>query len=208
MLAVPLGFINARGERARLTSKVERDAVTIASLAESTVDGEASTSNLPALKALGTRYAADTGARVVITDRRGVALVDPSPSGPGRVASRRDRSSRPRSGATTRRGSAARRRSATTCSTWQSRSPRAASFTARSVSRTRPRELDRRVRNYWLALAGIAVVVLAAVTLSACGLPAGFVARSRVSSSLRRTPGREISASARWCRTGQPRSAS
>ena len=41
MLEVPLGFINARGERAQLTAKVERDAVTIASLAESTIEGDA-----------------------------------------------------------------------------------------------------------------------------------------------------------------------
>ena len=61
MLEVPLGFINARGERAQLTAKVERDAVTIASLAESTIEGDAPTSNLPAIKALGRRYAADTG---------------------------------------------------------------------------------------------------------------------------------------------------
>ena len=83
MLEVPLGFINARGERARLTSKVERDAVTIASLAESTVEGEASTSNLPALKALGTRYAADTGARVVITNGKGDRTRRPGAAGAG-----------------------------------------------------------------------------------------------------------------------------
>ncbi len=41
MLEVPLGFINARSERADLTAKVERDAVTIASLAESTLEGDA-----------------------------------------------------------------------------------------------------------------------------------------------------------------------
>ena len=50
MLEVPLGFINARGERAQLTAKVERDAVTIASLAESTIEGDAPTSNLPAIR--------------------------------------------------------------------------------------------------------------------------------------------------------------
>ena len=102
MLEVPLGFINARGERAQLTAKVERDAVTIASLAESTVEGEIATSNLPALKALGTRYAADTGARVVITNREGVALVDPSPAGPGRrsFATRPESVTRRRSGTT------------------------------------------------------------------------------------------------------------
>ena len=83
MLEVPLGFINARGERAQLTAKVERDAVTIASLAESTLEGDAPTSNLPAIEALGRRYAADTGARVVITNRKGVAVVDSAPADAG-----------------------------------------------------------------------------------------------------------------------------
>ena len=84
MLEVPLGFINARSERAQLTAKVERDAVTIASLAESTLEGDAPASNLPAIEALGRRYAADTGARVVITDRKGVSVVDSAPRSPGR----------------------------------------------------------------------------------------------------------------------------
>lgn len=48
MLEVPLGVINARSERARLSAKVERDAVTIASLAESTVEGDAATANMTA----------------------------------------------------------------------------------------------------------------------------------------------------------------
>ena len=47
MLEVPLGFVNARDERADLTAKVERDAVTVASLAESTLEGDAPTSNMP-----------------------------------------------------------------------------------------------------------------------------------------------------------------
>ncbi len=84
MLEVPLGFVNARGERAQLSAKVERDAVTVASLAESTVEGDTGTSDLPALKALARRYAADTGARVVIVDDQGVALVDSAPLAPGR----------------------------------------------------------------------------------------------------------------------------
>ncbi len=91
MLEVPLGFVNARGERAQLTAKVERDAVAIASLAESTLEGDAPTSNLRAIKALGRRYAADTGARVVITDRQGISVVDsaPRPLRPGGTSATR-----------------------------------------------------------------------------------------------------------------------
>ena len=154
MLEVPLGFINARGERARLTSKVERDAVTIASLAESTVEGEASTSNLAALKALGKRYAADTGARVVITNRKGIALVDPSPPGPGR----RSFATRPEFRAALRGDYATGIRHSSTLGydLLYVAVPIASGGVVHGAVRiTYPTsELDRRVRNYWLALAG------------------------------------------------------
>jgi signal transduction histidine kinase len=165
MLEVPLGFINARGERARLTSKVERDAVTIASLAESTVEGEVSASNLPALKALGRRYAADTGARVVITNRQGIALVDPSPAGPGR----RSFATRPEFRAALRGDYATGIRHSRTLGydLLYVAVPIASGGVVHGAVRiTYPTsELDRRVRNYWLVLAGIAVVVLAAAAL-------------------------------------------
>ena len=71
MLEVPLGFVNARNERANLTAKVERDAVSVASLSEGTLEGETTASNVAGLERLATRYAADTGGRVVITNRAG-----------------------------------------------------------------------------------------------------------------------------------------
>ncbi len=164
MLEVPLGFINARGERARLTSKVERDAVTIASLAESTVEGD-STSNLAALKALGTRYAADTGARVVITNRKGIALVDPSPQAPGQ----RSFASRPEFRAALRGDYATGVRHSNTLGydLIYVAVPIASGGVVHGAVRISypTSELDRRVRNYWLVLAGIAVVVLGAATL-------------------------------------------
>jgi signal transduction histidine kinase len=165
MLEVPLGFINARGERARLTSKVERDAVTIASLAESTVEGEISTSNLAALKTLGKRYAADTGARVVITNRKGIALVDPSPPTPGR----RSFATRPEFKAALRGDYSTGIRHSSTLGydLLYVAVPIASGGVVHGAVRiTYPTsELDRRVRNYWLVLAGIAAVVLAAATL-------------------------------------------
>ena len=165
MLEVPLGFINARGERAQLTAKVERDAVTIASLAESTVEGEIATSNLPALKALGARYASDTGARVVITNREGVALVDPSPAGPGR----RSFATRPEFQAALRGDYATGIRHSKTLGydLLYVAVPIASGGVVHGAVRiTYPTsELDRRVRNYWLALAGIAAIVLAVATL-------------------------------------------
>jgi len=165
MLEVPLGFINARDERARLTAKVERDAVAIASLAESTVEGDAETSNLPALMALGRRYAADTGARVVITSRNGVALVDSAPPEPGR----RSFATRPEFRAALRGDVATgtRRSSTLGYDLLYVAVPIASGGTVHGAVRiTYPTsELDRRVRNYWFVLAGIAAVVLAAAAL-------------------------------------------
>jgi signal transduction histidine kinase len=165
MLEVPLGFINARGERAQLTAKVERDAVTIASLAESTIEGDAPTSNLPAVKALGRRYAADTGARVVITDRQGVSVVDSSPPTPGR----RSFATRPEFRAALRGDVATGTRHSSTLGydLLYVAVPIASGGTVHGAVRiTYPTsELDRRVRNYWLVLAAIAVVVLAAAAL-------------------------------------------
>ena len=165
MLEVPLGFVNARGERAQLTAKVERDAVAIASLAESTIEGDAPTSNLPAIKALGRRYAADTGARVVITDRRGISVVDSSSSTPGR----RNFSTRPEFRAALRGDVATGIRHSSTLGydLLYVAVPIASGGTIHGAARiTYPTsEVDRRVRNYWLALGGIAVVVLAVAAL-------------------------------------------
>ena len=165
MLEVPLGFINARGERAQLTAKVERDAVTIASLAESTVEGDAPTTNLPAIEALTRRYATDTGARVVITNRRGVALADSAPPAPGR----RTFATRPEVRAALRGDVATGTRHSSTLGydLLYVAVPIASGGTVLGAVRiTYPTsELDRRVRNYWLVLAGIAVIVLAAAAL-------------------------------------------
>ena len=99
MLEVPLGFVNARNERSDLTAKVERDAVAAASLAESTLENEPTTATIPALDRLASRYAADTGGRMVITDANGDAIVDSGLSGRSRRTSRAGPSSRRRSAA-------------------------------------------------------------------------------------------------------------
>jgi signal transduction histidine kinase len=165
MLEVPLGFINARGERASLTAKVERDAVTIASLAESTIEGDAPTSNLPAIKALAARYASDTGARVVITDRQGLGVVDSAPPVPGR----RSFATRPEFRAALRGNVATGKRYSKTLgyNLLYVAVPIASGGTVYGAVRiTYPTsELDRRTRNYWLVLSGIAAIVLAAATL-------------------------------------------
>ena len=165
MLEVPLGFINARGERAQLTAKVERDAVTIASLAESTIEGDAPTSNLPAIKALADRYAADTGARVVITGKNGISVIDTAPPAPGR----RSFATRPEFRAALRGDVATGTRHSRTLGydLLYVAVPIASGGTVHGAARiTYPTsELDRRVRNYWLVLGGIAAIVLAAAAL-------------------------------------------
>jgi signal transduction histidine kinase len=165
MLEVPLGFINARGEQARLTAKVERDAVAIASLAESTIEGDAPTSNLPAIEALASRYYADTGARVVITDKKGIGVVDSAPPAPGR----RSFATRPEFRAALRGDVATGTRHSSTLGydLLYVAVPIASGGTVHGAVRiTYPTsELDRRVRNYWLVLAGIAAVVLAVAAL-------------------------------------------
>src|SRR4051794_21953993 len=78
VLVVPLGVTYSRNERHDLEVKVERDAVTVASLSEGLLEGKGETS-AAALRAVGDRYQRDTGGRVVVVDSRGNALVDSSP---------------------------------------------------------------------------------------------------------------------------------
>ncbi|RDI73810.1 Histidine kinase-, DNA gyrase B-, and HSP90-like ATPase [Gaiella occulta] len=165
ILEVPLGVINARSEQARLSAKVERDAVTIASLAESTVEGDAATANMTALRELARRYAADTGGRVVITGRRGLALVDSAAGGRGTGTF----ATRPEFRAALRGDVATGVRPSHTLGydLLYVAVPIASGGVVHGAVRvTYPTsELDRHVRNYWLALAGIAGIALVASTL-------------------------------------------
>ncbi len=165
ILEVPLGFVNARGERARLSAKVERDAVTVASLAESTVEGDTATSDLPALQELAQRYARDTAGRVVIVDDTGVALVDSAPIAPGA----RTFATRPEFRAALAGNVATGVRGSSTLGyeILYVAVPIASGGVIHGAVRiTYPMsEVGRRVRNYWFVLAGIAAIALAAATL-------------------------------------------
>jgi signal transduction histidine kinase len=81
-LEVPLGVQNARTERRDLEARVERDAVSLASLAQTALR-TGSARQLQAVAAIAYRYRRDTGGRVVIVDRRGVAVIDTNPAGRG-----------------------------------------------------------------------------------------------------------------------------
>lgn len=166
-LEIPLGVANARNERRSLTDKVERDAVSVASLAESTVEGDR-TGNLAAIRALARRYARDTGGRVVIVDRRGNVLVDSSAPLPGD----RNFASRPEFAAALRGDVASGTRYSKTLgsSFLYVAVPIASGGRILGAARiTYPSsKLDERVRRYWLSLAAIALIVLAvAVVLGA-----------------------------------------
>lgn len=82
VLEVPLGVSYQRNERHDLTAKVERDAVTLAALAEDTLESGAGIGPADLLRVAG-RYQADTGGRVVIVDADGSSIVDTDPTAPG-----------------------------------------------------------------------------------------------------------------------------
>jgi signal transduction histidine kinase len=81
-LEVPLGVQNQRTERRDLTAKVSHDAMVLAADSEDAVQTR-TRKQLRALAAIASDYAARTGARVVIVDRRGYARIDTSRRVPG-----------------------------------------------------------------------------------------------------------------------------
>jgi signal transduction histidine kinase len=173
VLEVPLGVTYAHNERQDLEGKVERDAVTVASLSEGTLEGRGETS--PAsLRTIALRYQADTGGRVVVVDKRGDAVVD-TRALPG------DRSfaSRPEIAAALAGKVASGVRHSTTLGVdlLYVAVPIASSGRIMGAARiTYPTSaVDRRVRRYWLTLAAIAGIVLAGVTLVGLGLARGVV---------------------------------
>jgi signal transduction histidine kinase len=74
---VPLGLQNQRTERRDLTANVSHDAMVLAADAEDAVQAPTGR-QLHALAAVAAAYATRTGARAVIVDRRGRALIDTS----------------------------------------------------------------------------------------------------------------------------------
>ncbi len=76
-LEVPLGVQNQRTERHDLTAKVSHDAMVLAADAEDAVKTP-TRKQLDALAAVASDYGRRTGARVVVVDRGGRALIDTS----------------------------------------------------------------------------------------------------------------------------------
>jgi signal transduction histidine kinase len=77
VLEVPLAVTQARTARADLTSRIERDAVALASLAQGAVR-ETAREPLGRIRQIADDYAARTGGRAIVVDGRGRSLVDTS----------------------------------------------------------------------------------------------------------------------------------
>jgi signal transduction histidine kinase len=174
-LEVPLGVQYRRTERRNVEAKVERDAVALASLSQTALRTQ-SVQQKQAIAAIAYRYGRDTGGRVVIVDRRGVAVIDTAPRTNG-VESFQSRPEIQR--ALHGRVTTGTRRSNTLGADLLYVAVPVASGgrIGGAVRVTYPTSaIDSRVRRYWLILAAIAGIVLA-VTVVVGVRVAAFVVR-------------------------------
>jgi len=174
-LEVPLGLQNQRTQRRDLERKVEHDATVLASVAEDGVQSGSRTQLLTAAR-FAFDYSRTSGARVVIVNKRALALVDTN----ARVAGTESFASRPEI-ATALRGDVA---SGTRYSTTLHKSllyvavPVASGGIVHGAVRLTfgTSAVEARIVRYWLVLAGIAAVVLLGAALVGVRL-ARFVIR-------------------------------
>ena len=163
-LEIPLGIQYGRSERRDLEGRIERDALTMGTFAEDTLE-RGLRAPPPGLVQVATRYQQDPGGRVVIVDGKGVALLDTSPPLPGR----RSFASRPEIASALRGDIAVGTRYSRTLGTGlvYVAVPISSGGVVRGAVRiTYPTStLDSRVRRYWLLLLAIGGVVLAVATV-------------------------------------------
>ena len=157
-LEIPLALIDARTQRQDLESKVQRDAFVIASLAEDQLQtGRVQ----PGLKRVGLSYAADTGGRVVVVNRRGLSIADSRPTFPGE----KNFSTRPEIRQALAGHTVSGIRHSATLGTnllYVAVPVASGGVVFGAVRITYPTSaLDRRVRRDWLTLGVVAVLVLA-----------------------------------------------
>jgi signal transduction histidine kinase len=158
LLMVPLGVFYSQRERERLASDVEHDANVIATLYEDDLEVGADLDPVPA-----DTYEDRTGARVVVVDTAGISQVDT-----GDVIDR-DFSTRPEIAAALDgvRTSGTRRSDTLDTDLLYVAVPVASGGTVHGALRITldTSDVDERIRNFWLSLGAIAVVVLTAVAL-------------------------------------------
>jgi signal transduction histidine kinase len=163
-LQIPLGITYARTERRDLTARVEHDALAMASISEETLE-RGSAQAPPGMERVAARYTRDIGGRVVVVDATGLSILD---TGRGSTVGR-DFSTRPEFAAALAGRTASGQRHSDTLGTdlIYVAVPVASGGRIRGAVRvTYPSSaLADRVRRYWLLLAAIAGVVLAAVAL-------------------------------------------
>jgi signal transduction histidine kinase len=174
-LEVPLGVQNQRTERRTLEVRLEHDATTLASVAEDAVQSGSQAQLVP-IAPYASSYAHSSGARVVIVDARGSALIDTE----NRVQGAESFASRPEIVAALagRVASGTRYSRTLGASLLYVAVPIASGGKVHGAVRlTFPTSaVDSRITRYWLMLAAIAAVVLAGAALIGVGL-ARFVAR-------------------------------
>ncbi|MCC6222222.1 MAG: HAMP domain-containing protein [Thermoleophilia bacterium] len=165
VLVVPLGLSYSHNQRQDLTAKVERDAVVLTTFAEDLLGGLPGVSRT-SLQGVVTEYEREAGARVVIVDRSGLSVVDSSdPDGPSRSFASRPELARALATGEVVHG--VRRSNTLGADLLYVAVPVASSGSVYGAVRvTYPLEaVQDRVRRYWLILASVAAVVLAAVAV-------------------------------------------
>jgi signal transduction histidine kinase len=162
-LEIPLGIRYGRSERRDLTARIERDTLVMAAISEEMLEAGRGRVD-PGVSRSARAYQADTGGRVLVVDRKGAGVVDTGGSGVGRSFR-----SRPEIAAALKGDIASGQRHSETLGTdlIYVAVPVGSGKNIRGAVRiTYPTSaLDRRVRRYWLLLAAIAGVVLAAATV-------------------------------------------
>lgn len=158
LLMVPLGIFYSQRERERLAAGAEHDANVIATLYEDDLETGATLDPVPA-----ETYEARTGARVVVVDDTGISRVDTG------AEIERDFSTRPEiATALDGVGTSGTRRSDTLdTDLLYVAVPVASGGTVHGALRITldTSDVDERIRNFWLALGAVAMVVLTAVVL-------------------------------------------
>ena len=168
-LEVPLGIQNQRTERRTLAQKVEHDAVTLASLSESALQS-GNRRRLAAVASYAYDYATDSGARVIVVDRRGAARIDTSRRRPGAESF----ASRPEIAAALRGEVATGTRPSQTLHTslLYVAVPVASNGAVHGAVRVTfsTAAVDARIRRYWLILGLIALAILTGASAVGVGV--------------------------------------
>lgn len=172
--AFPIGLTIARSERTRLRAEVQQDAFAIASYADAALrpgPGVVADADRVALQRLADGYEARTGGRVVVIDRRGVAVADSTPPSAGvRTFATRPEVRRALEGhvaAVTRRSDTLGGGSYLFVAVPVASGRELLGAVRVSVS---TEDVDRRVREVWLALAATAVVSVLVAAMSGSAL--------------------------------------